>query len=732
MQPGRNYRCPCGSGRKFKKCCGTAPAEADLPREAGAATEAAHAPDLRALTALVNARRFAELEHQMRDFLARQPRCGLAWKALSVALRMQNKDALQAMEQATDLLPGDAEAHANLGSARLALGDLAGAFTSYAAALALEPGNAVAHLNLGTVLRLLGKLDEAEASFAEACALRPDFAEAHAARGNLLRAQGRSDAALREYARALELNADDAGTQNNLANALLDQGEVDAAATHYRRALELKPDSAEAHNNLGNALRRQGRLGEAAASYRQALILNPTFAGAHSNLSDVQRELGQPAAAVDSSCRAIALEPNLVSAHNSLGNAWLDLGRFAEAAASYRQALALDPAFVEGHINLGLVARQQGLASAAEASCLAALEANPRAAAAHVLLAELKADRGLFADAEASFERALAIDAELPEAWAGIAHCRRMTVDDAAWAARAQRIADGRLLPRQEAHLRFAIGKYFDDIGDYDQAFRNFHRANELGKSYAVPYDAGLRTREVDGIIDAYPAGKAHAGIGSPDRPVFIVGMPRSGTTLAEQMLASHPGVFGAGELTFWQEVRPGPSSAGDYLRLIDSLAPCASRVIDKMPANFAALGLIHEALPSARIIHMRRNPIDTCLSIYFQHFRTGHAYAHDLGDIAHYYWEYSRLMQHWRITLPEGAILDVPYEELVDDPETWSRKMLAFIDLPWDSACLNFQRTPRRVMTASKWQVRQAINRSSVERWRHYAGFVSPLKHLA
>jgi hypothetical protein len=164
---------------------------------------------------------------------------------------------------------------------------------------------------------------------------------------------------------------------------------------------------------------------------------------------------------------------------------------------------------------------------------------------------------------------------------------------------------------------------------------------------------------------------------------------------------------------------------------LLESLAPGARRVIDKMPANFASLGLIHEVLPCARIIHLRRNPIDTCLSIYFQHFRTGHAYANDLGDIAHYYAEYVRLMEHWRITLPAGALLDVPYEGLVDDPEGWSRRMLEFIDLPWDAACLDFQRTTRRVMTASKWQVRQAITRSSVERWRHYAEFVTPLQHL-
>jgi hypothetical protein len=222
--------------------------------------------------------------------------------------------------------------------------------------------------------------------------------------------------------------------------------------------------------------------------------------------------------------------------------------------------------------------------------------------------------------------------------------------------------------------------------------------------------------------------------------------MPRSGTTLAEQILASHPAVFGAGELTFWNDASARyPSSArnsddsehligklaADYLELLAGLSPDALRVVDKMPANFTSLGLIHAALPNARIIHLRRNPLDTCLSIYFQHFKTSHAYANDLEDLALYYLEYLRLMQHWHSTLPVGSILDVPYEGLVDAQEEWTRKMLAFIDLPWDARCLDFHRTNRSVVTASKWQVRQKISTTSVGRWRNYEGFLGPLRPL-
>jgi hypothetical protein len=223
---------------------------------------------------------------------------------------------------------------------------------------------------------------------------------------------------------------------------------------------------------------------------------------------------------------------------------------------------------------------------------------------------------------------------------------------------------------------------------------------------------------------------------------VLIVGMPRSGTTLAEQILASHPQVQGAGELPFWNAaagrwIAPpsGESTlrqfAEDYLAVLDEASPDAPRVVDKMPANFMFLGLIHAALPRARIIHLTRNPIDTCLSIYFQNFGTVHAYANDLDDLAHYYGQYLRVMDHWRRVLPTGVLLDVPYEALVENPEHWSRAMIEHIALPWHARCLEFHATARMVSTFSKWQVRQPIHRASVARWRHYEKFLGPLWSL-
>jgi hypothetical protein len=300
----------------------------------------------------------------------------------------------------------------------------------------------------------------------------------------------------------------------------------------------------------------------------------------------------------------------------------------------------------------------------------------------------------------------------------------------------------------EETHLRYALGKYFDDLGEWDEAFASYQAANELTKRYAAPYDRERLAALVDRIMSVCDAAFVRdppAGACDSERPVFIIGMPRSGTSLTEQILASHPQVFGAGEVRFWDEGFGALTSssggggtaaalgslARDYLERVGAQAGSASRVTDKMPANFLYAGLIHAALPRGRIIHMQRHPLDTCLSIYFQNFFNVSPYANDLENIAHYYGQYLRVMAHWRRTLPAGVLLEVPYEALVADPAAWTRRMLEFAGLPWDRRCLDFHDTDRVVITASKWQVRQRITGRSVGRWRNYAEHLAPLRHL-
>jgi tetratricopeptide (TPR) repeat protein len=716
LTPGRNDPCLCGSGKKYKKCCAQHAVEArgsdtrDITRIPAAAV-----PDLTPLFALLAAGRNAELERGALGLLARHKDFGILWKLLGAALFNQGKDALAALETAAKLLSRDPESQTNLGNVLRARGRLDEAVSCHRRAIALKPDYAEAHNNLGSALRDSKRLDQAVASYRQAISIKPDFAMAHM----------------------------------NLGDTLLALGRLDEAARSYRRVLHFRPDSVEAHNNLGNALRDSGRLEEAAASYRRAVAIRPDYAKLHNNLGNALLDLGRIEEAVASYSHALELEPDFAKAHSNLGSAFRELAKLDEAEASYRRALAIRADSSEILTNLGVVQRLQGRADEAEASLRRALSIDPGAAPTITSLAELYADRGQFAEAENLYKKAYAGHPESAQAWAGLAALRKMTSDDSAWIKEAQRIAQRPLRPRDEAHLRYAIGKFFDDVHDYEQAFVSYRRANEIAKAYSPPHDRQHLARTFEFITQLYDRewlDRSKVTSNSSSRPIFIVGMPRSGTSLAEQILASHPTVFGAGELSFWKtaslQVGAAALESGfdcsvlaqlsdEYLQLLTRLSPGASRVVDKMPANFAHLGMIHAALPNARFIHMSRNPIDTCLSIYFQNFHVAHSYANDLEDLAHYHHEYQRLMQHWRSILPASAILDVPYEALVADQEAWSRKMLDFVGLPWDAACIDFHQTNRRVSTFSKWQVRQKISKASVERWRNYAPFVGPLMRL-
>jgi tetratricopeptide (TPR) repeat protein len=630
------------------------------------------------LAALLGAGQFAAAESDARELLALRPDAGAIWQILGAALAAQGKDSLPALTMAVRLLPDDAGVHNNL-------------------------GNAFARL---------GRFDNAVSSYRRAVVLNSHFAEAY----------------------------------NHLAQALMNLGQFSEALECCRRAIDLKPGFLEAHDNRGTAMLALGRLDEAQASYQQAIALDPGFAEAYNNLGAILQQRGQIEQAAASYRRALELNPNLAEGHNNLGNAFRSLGQLPQAILCYDRALQLDSRFVQAYCNRATVLRLQGLTEQAQASCRAALKIDPQSAAATIVLAEASADRGGFGEAEKLFKQAASLEPESVEAWAGLARLRKMTAADASWLSQAQLIVSAKLPPLKEITLRYAIGKYLDDLREFDQAFPQFRRANELTKMCRSPHDRQQLTRTVDSITRVYDSkwlSDFRQGAAESTRPVFIVGMLRSGTTLAEQILAAHPAVFGAGELAFWSAASEKHRActgdqgmlltelAADYDRLLRNQSNGAPWVVDKMPTNFAFLGLIHAALPRARIIHMQRNPLDTCLSIYFQHFEMAVSYGNDLEDLAHYYREYLRIMNHWRMTLPKGAMLEVPYEGLVADQEGWSRRMLEFVGAPWDARCLEFHRTNRTIVTASKWQVRQKISGSSVDRWRNYHNFLGPLLSL-
>ncbi len=673
----------------------------------------------------------------------------MLWKLLSVALLRQGKEALQALRRTAELLPNDAEAHGNLGAALHDQGRWAESLESLTKSLAIHPHDAQVLVDAANATKALGRAREAIALYEQALHSNPRSIEAHNNLGNAFLELGQLDDAVRCYQRAHKIAPQDAQIHCNLSNALRRLGRLDEALDSCRRALILDPKLSVAHNTLGLIFAALGQLKQAAASYRQALALNAQDVEALNNLGNVLRDLGDCREALSLYARAIELEPRSAVSHCNLGHMLLEFGRIPEAVASYARALELQPESASMHLSLAAALRLQRRTAEAERHCQAALAIDPNEVDALSLLGELRADRGEFSEAQELFQRAIAINPDFPFAFFSIAAHRKMTGDDTAWLKGAEALLAKRQPLRHEINLRYALGKYFDDIGRYDSAFSNYRQANELSKRYGSDYDAAKWTQRAGEIIDSFDVAflrQRQSFACDSEIPVFIIGMPRSGTSLTEQILASHPAVFGAGELTFWGSAfaayeaaglknRCGaslmPAIAGDYLQRLTSLSAEARRVIDKMPANFLYAGLIHATFPQARIIHMQRHPLDTCLSIYFQNFFNRQPYTNDFENLAHYYGEYLRITDHWRAALPATILLEIPYEALIADQEAWTRRMLDFIGLPWDSRCLDFHLTNRVVITTSKWQVRQKIHAASAGRWRNYQKFVAPLLRL-
>jgi tetratricopeptide (TPR) repeat protein len=614
----------------------------------------------------------------------------------------------------------------------------------YRAVLKEVPGNPDALHFLGVLALDEGRIREAIDLISKTLVRLPRSAAVHSNLGNALRAGGRHADAIESYRRALLIDPNFAAAHNNLGRALNDVSDFTSALPHCRRAAELAADLAEAHANLANALLGVGRKWDAATAYQRAIDLKPNFAEAHNGLGVALLNLGQVEQAIACHRQAVQLRPAFAFGHYCLGNALWAATRVEEAAASYRQAVTIEPGHAAAWMQLGFMLCFLGKFEEATQCFQRTLELKPDSADASAALA---ISRGEKRDPE-EISRIAALAVSL-----AISRGEKRDLEEIKRIAALAASADVTLIRSVPGRIgaMFTLAKLLDDGERYDEAFLRYAEANALQRALLADtgqrFDPdGLRSH-VGSIIETWSAKRIHSSAdwGNPSElPVFIVGMPRSGTTLVEQIAASHTRVFGAGELKDieriaaelalhqggfapWLQAGRVRSLADEQLDRLRILGGGAERVIDKMPDNIFHLGTIATLYPKGRIIFCSRDPRDVCLSCYFQKFMEGHEYSYDLADCARRYAETQRLVEHWRLMLPL-AMLEVSYETLVENFEKEARRLIAFLGLDWEPACLDFHRTERSVTTASAWEVRQPLYQRSVGRWKHYERHLEPL----
>lgn len=647
--------------------------------------------DIETLVGLINQKQHPQAEELARRLTTQYPTHGLAWQALGASLRSQGRlvEAAEAQTRAVALSPWDAVGHFVLGETLMAMQQPAKAAESYHCARTIKPDFADAHFKLGNALAVQNRLSEAIEAYQRTLVLHPDFAEVHA----------------------------------NLGFTLMSAGQYPEAETHLRQALLKHPNGAPIHNALGVVLYGQGRMTDAVTSFRHVVALWPNEAEGYANLGNALRETGLHAEAESNYRRAIELNDSFARAHFDLGGLYYMQERYTEAEPSYQRALQLKPDYVEACNNLGRSIRRQGRLD----------------------------------EARDYFDKAMAIDPDSVEAYFNLASLRTFTPENPEPARLEKLVTRLPYLP-ENSRIRywFAMGKMREDLGRYDDAFAAYAEGNRLKYAQIAPGEAGkiALVDNVRTVFDERFFASRPVPLNTSGRsPIFIVGMPRSGTSLIEQILSSHPDIHGAGELPDLENIlfalarNAGKTvenypdvaarlSAEECLRLGETytdgvwkLAPQATRITDKMMSNFMHIGMIRLMFPQAKIIHAMRDPMDSCFSCFATLFAKNNLdFAYDLGTLGRYYVRYMQLMQHWQRVLPAGAILELRYEDMVADTEGQARRLLDYLGLPWDPGCLNFHENKRIVRTASAAQVRRPVYKSSVARWKHCEAHLQPL----
>ncbi|UFZ05852.1 tetratricopeptide repeat protein [Bradyrhizobium ontarionense] len=693
-------------------------------------------------------------EQAYRKVLALQPRhfrtlCSLA------TVRLQLGDAHEAralLGQAANAAGDAADLHLTLGKAFAGLGDLAEATSHLQRAVALDESTLEARLLLGSALYSLGDLAGAVRHLESALATDGDNADVHQALGLALQRARQFERAMSHHEAALVARPQFAAAASSLGDACRQLGRHPEAIAHYMRALAIQPNAPAVLLNLGGCHQATGELDAAIRSFQQALALSPHLAEAHYNLGNLYLHMNSWPTAVFHYERAVVERPDFPEAHNNLANALESRGRHEEALAHYDEALRRRPDYAAAHRNRADTLRNMTRFDEAIAGYHKALAHDPGDTTTMNHLAGVLMIAGRLDEAARAYESALAVNPHNVGIQLNYGVVKPFAVDDPRWptlqdlAASSETLSeDGRIA------LHFTLGRAYADVKDGERSLLHLQAGNGLERR-RMNYDENQTLRQMERVrgITSKEMIRARANCGAPSNlPVFVIGMPRSGTSLIEQILASHPAVHGAGEVNYFAAAAGlfTDRTRGDYPEMLAKLSdteigtlaraylerftdlpPGTVRIVDKMPSNFLFAGLIHLAFPNARLIHVRRNPVDTCLSCYSQLFSEPQPFAYDLAELGRYYRAYEALMDHWRAVLPDGVMLDVTYEDVVRDFEPQARKIVAHCGIDWDDRCLSFHETKRPVNTASLVQVRKPLFTGSVGRWRLYGDRLKPL----
>jgi len=585
-------------------------------------------------------------------------------------------------------------------------------------ALALEPDHGRALTVLAQIEAKTGRQAEAIARFHSILEKDPFGFDAVFWLSVLYRGAGNHGEAVRFAQQAIELRPLEAHVQSNLGLCFLAVHDLDKAVTAFERSKQLNPRIPMNLHHLGMAYQLQGRDHDSIAAFEQALRLAPNMPETLAALGQALLNRVDTEGAIRCAERLLTLNPKSASAHLLLASALIAQGRAPDAEAHIDLALALDPNGANGQAMLGL--RYQAL--------------------------------GRLDEANQRFKNSARLRPEQGFAYCAFMRNHRVTDEDAEMVAEMESLVGaGKVPARGLSYLHFGLGKAYEDLKHYEQAMAHFDEANRLAyrlrfgeasfdrDKYAKTFDWTIKTFSKE-FLESY----RHEGL-ETDCPIFIVGMMRSGTTLVEQILSSHPLVNARGELPFWMQRRQSVMAVGEtkldvnrlrqvaetYFEFIHHLGPEAPHLTDKMPDNFLLLGLIHLAFPNCKIVHTIRNPVDTCISIYTTPNRTAVEYANNKDNIVFAYEQYRRLMAHWRNVIPADRLLDLRYEELISDRDAVTRRLIGFCGLEWDEACLHPEDNERTVATPSVWQVRQPVYSTSVERWRKYEPWLGAFAKL-